>query len=101
MTIGSLALIAAGAVAVAVFLSWEEEKVKAVVRETLEQREKWSVDSAHPDLKDQYVSKRELNGQLHKLDKRMDKMEAEQRAGFRTILERLPPQPRRPRRRTP
>jgi len=75
-----------GAIAVAGFISWEEGNVKKVVKETLQQHEAQPVARAHPDIKEGYVSKRELNGSLHKIQRRLDSLTSQQKQ----VLERLP-----------
>lgn len=93
LTVGSLVLLAGGVGAVVKYLSWEEAKIEKAADAVMKSHANLPIGRSHPDASDTFVSKRALNGHLHKMDKRLDHMEHLQRTNQETqkqILERLP-----------
>lgn len=66
--------------------SHHRQEVKDVAREALRHHAERHLDKAHPSLPKLYVTKRELNSKLHKIDTQLTQMRIQQDL----ILQRLP-----------
>ena len=76
LTVGSVVLVGTvvgGAIATD---HWIENKA----REEVQRWHDKDIDKANPGLKDRYVPRREMNGALNKINRRLDKIDGRQRA---------------------
>jgi hypothetical protein len=86
LTVGLLLAVMTLVAAVITFTRQTEEDTKTTVKQTIKEHCDKRIDSAHPDIKDQYVPRTEVERSLHKIDTRLIKMDEVQNK----ILERLP-----------
>jgi hypothetical protein len=90
LTVGSLVLLAGGVVAIVKYLSWEDDKIQKAADAVMKSHVNLPLKRSHPDAFEVFPTKRELNGHLHKIERRIDMMDSENKHNQKLILERLP-----------
>jgi len=86
ITWGVAVVVVGAAVSLVTLTHRGEQEIRQVARAEVGHHRDRAIDRAHPELPRRYVTRRELNAQLHKIDKRLLRIEQQQTM----ILERLP-----------
>lgn len=78
LTIGLAIAIVTGAVGVIVFALRGSAELGAACENKVKAHQDRDVDRAHPDLVRRYVSRQELGAKVHKIDRKLERLEAVQ-----------------------
>lgn len=85
LTIGLGAALLVGAATVAIWAIRGSEVVGKTCEAKVKIHEDRDVDRSHPDLPKRYVTRQELGKKVHKIDRRLDRMETIQHTILREV----------------